>query len=359
MIRSVKIASNDVNSGKLRGVEEFLRTYNSCVNYFIKRLWSEKIFDGKFIDGLYIESAKKRFHLTSRLIQCAGKQALEIVKSQRKKTCNQRSMPRFKRLMANLDSRFWRITKNQNTYEWLRLQSEFDFLVPFNRTKMWNKWSDEDFGLSSSLRIFIRKDKLVIEFFFEKDAPELKSEGETEGLDLGYRNLAVCSSGQTVGGRLDKTIKSFSKREKHTHKQMEQKSFQELKKLDLSNVSMLVVEDLKHVKSGTRGTFSRQGNRRMSHWLYAKVREWLKQRCEEQGIRLEFKSPFATSQYCRFCGKWDRRNRSGDKFKCIYCGHEDHADSNSSWNLKLLGLAEVYSLRLLTNQVRESLVGIL
>jgi hypothetical protein len=139
MIRTVKISINDINSGKLRGVEEFLRTYNSCVNYFIRRLWSEKIFEGKFMDGLYIESAKKRFHLTSRLIQCAGKQALEIVKSQRKKTENQKSMPRFKRLMTNLDSRFWKITKNKNTYEWLRLQSGFDFLIPFNRTKMWNK----------------------------------------------------------------------------------------------------------------------------------------------------------------------------------------------------------------------------
>jgi len=351
MIRTVKIASNDINSGKFLGVREFLVTYNQCVNYFIKRLWSEKKFDGKFLDRQYTESASKRFNLTFRLTQCAGKQALEIVKSQRKKTDNQRSMPRFRRLMADLNTNFWYVTKNENSFRWINLHSGFRFFVPFNKTEMWNKWEKEGFTLSKSMRIFIRKDKLILEFFLEKDALGLKSEGEIEGLDLGYRNLAVCSSGQTVGGRMDKVIKSFSKREKHTHLQIRQKSFQELKKLDLANVSMLVVEDLKHVKSGTRGTFSRQGNRRMSHWLYAKVREWLKQRCEEQGIRLEFKSPFATSQYCRFCGKWDRRNRSGDRFQCIYCGHEDHADSNSSWNLKLLGLAGVYSLRLLTSSM--------
>ena len=348
MIRSVKVAS-PLNKGKLEQVYQFLETYQNCVNYFIARLWSEQKFDGKYLEREYIEDAKQRFNLTTRLIQCAGKQAFEIVKSQRRKSRRQRRMPRFKEFNANLDSRFWEITEQSNSFEWLKLQSGFTFHLPFNKTKIWNKWADRGFSLSKSIRLFIRKGRLFIEFLFEKETPKPKTEGAVEGLDLGYVNLAVCSNGQVVGGKMNGYIKSFAKREKHTHKQIEQKSFHELKGLDLSGTKTLVIENLKHVKSKTRKRkmFSRSHNRHLSHWLYAEVIKWLEQRCEEQKVQLVRVSPWKTSQFCRFCGNWDRRNRRGDRFKCVHCGHEEQADSNASQNLKLLGLAGVYSLRLL------------
>jgi IS605 OrfB family transposase len=350
MIRTVKVRS-PLNKVKLVQVHQFMETYSNCVNYFIVRLWSEKKLAGRHIDKEYINSARERFSLTTRLIQCAGRQALGIVKGQRKKNKNQRSMPRFKNLTANLDRRFWKIADEKNTFEWIRLQSGFTIYIPFNKTRMWNKWVDAGFTLSKSIRLIIKNGHLDIEFFFGKNAPKLKAEGDIEGLDLGYVNLAVCSDGQVVGAKTNEFVKKFHKREKRTHKQMECRAFNELKKLDLSNIASLVVENLKYVKCGTRGMFSRQHNRRLSHWLYAKVIKWLVMRCEEQGIWLEFKSPYKTSQHCPICGKWDRRNRNGEKFKCIFCGHEDHADSVGSQNLKLLGLAGVYSLRSLNSSL--------
>lgn len=352
MIRSVKIVS-PLNKGKLGEVHQFLETYNNCVNYFIARLWSEGKLNGKYLDNGYIETAKQRFNLTARLIQCAGKQALEVVKSQRKKSRRQQRMPRFKELTANLDSRFWQITGRQNSFEWVKLQSGFTLYLPFKRTRMWNKWADRGFELSKSIRLSVRRGKLVIEFFFEKEAPELKVAGGVEGLDLGYVNLAVCSNGQVAGEGINEFIKGFAKREKHTHKQIEQEAFHELKALDLSQVRTLTIENLKNVKSKTRGMFSHKHNRRLSHWLYARVIKWLEQRCEESGVQLFRVSPWKTSQFCRFCGKWDRRNRRGDRFKCVHCGYEEQADINASQNLKLLGLAGVYSLRSLKTSLGD------
>lgn len=344
MIRSVKIHS-PLNKNKLQAVHKFLETYNNCVNYFIQRLWTEQRFTGFYLEKEYIKSARQRYDLTARLIQCAGKQALEVVKSQIKKS--ERQMPRFKTLSATLDSRFWEIALQTNTFEWVKLQSSFKVYLPFKKTTVWQKWVDKGFTLAKSIRISIRRGKLFINFIFEKETPEIKPKGNTEGLDLGYVNLAVCSDGQVIAPQINQFIRTFQKREKHTHKQIEHKALQELKKLDLSNINKLVVESLKYVKHNKRGKFSREHNRRLSHWLYARVIKWLGQRCEEQGVRLESASPYKTSQFCRFCGKWDRRNRSGEKFKCVICGHEEHADSNGSQNLKLLGLAGVYSLRLL------------
>jgi IS605 OrfB family transposase len=254
-------------------------------------------------------------------------------------------MPRFKQLTAELDGRFWKITENKNSFEWLKLQSGFKQFIPFKKTVVWNKWTDKGFRLSNSMRLTIKNDKLFVDFIFEKDKPQPKTHGNLEGIDLGYVDLVHCSDGQVVGEKINDFIKQFDKREKHTYEHVKQKAFYELKKLDMSNTNILVLEKLRSVKSDTRGMFSRKYNRRRSHWLYAKTTQWLEQHCEEQGIGIKYVSPYKTSQYCRLCGNWDRRNRKGGIFECVRCGHIENADSNASQNIKLLGLAGVYSLR--------------
>lgn len=158
------------------------------------------------------------------------------------------------------------------------------------------------------------------------------------------------SDGQNVGQDVVADIRAFPKRKKHTHAQIKARMGQAIKQIDWSNIRVLCIEDLKHVKRGKRGTFSRVHNRRLSHWLYAYVADVLARHCEERGRRLEGKSPAYTSQYCHICNRWDRRNRSGDQFKCVNCGYSAHADFNSAYNLELLGLAGVYGLRSLQSQ---------
>jgi len=347
IIRTVSVVS-PLNKGKKEAILEFLVLYKGCVNYFIKRLWSEKKFQGRFLPPDYIERAKERFPLTARVIQCAGKEALQIVKSQRGRAKRKQRMPRFKRLSATLDSRFWEITDKKNSHEWIKVQSGFRFFLPFKRTKVWRKWEEKGFKLSSSIRLRIDKkkgDMLFIDFLFEKEKPKLREEGETTGLDQGYKDLVVMSDGQTIGENINEIIESFPKRRKHTHEHVKNTVFHELKRLDLSRVKVLVLEKLSNVKKNKRGMFSREFNRRLSHWLYAKVTRWLGQYCEGEGVRIFFVSPFKTSQYCRFCNKWDRRNRRGSRFRCVHCGHEEDGDGNAAKNLELLGLAGVYSLR--------------
>ena len=104
-------------------------------------------------------------------------------------------------------------------------------------------------------------------------------------------------------------------------------------------------EDLKKVKQGKRGTFSRLFNRRLSHWLYRTLVQLLERKCEEEGIQLVVKDPFKTSQFCSICNRWDRLNRKGDRFRCVHCGYLAHADHNAAHNLELLGVAGVYGLR--------------
>ncbi len=81
---------------------------------------------------------------------------------------------------------------------------------------------------------------------------------------------------------------------------------------------------------------------------YCMVNEFLQQ-SQEMGVRMIFASTYKTSQRCHSCGKIDSRNRKGERFRCVSYGHEDDADHNAAKNLEYLGLAGVYSLRLLQN----------
>ena len=49
--------------------------------------------------------------------------------------------------------------------------------------------------------------------------------------------------------------------------------------------------------------------------------------------------PAYTSQTCSVCGHVHRDNRKGEVFRCLACGHADHADVNAAKNILAAGLA--------------------
>jgi IS605 OrfB family transposase len=184
-----------------------------------------------------------------------------------------------------------------------------------------------------------------IELILEKERPQLREEGRWIGIDRGFRKAFVTSDEQEIGTELRDLIKQKGKRSKTAYHYLKTELFRALKQLKLDGVKAIVLEDLRYVKHGKRGTFSRHVNRLLSFWSTARAVEWLKCRCEELGIRLRFVSPYKTSQRCALCGKIDSKNRKGEKFTCVRCGHEDCADHNASENLEFLGLAGIYSFR--------------
>lgn len=50
-------------------------------------------------------------------------------------------------------------------------------------------------------------------------------------------------------------------------------------------------------------------------------------------------NPRNTSRTCYRCGHCAEENRTGEVFKCLRCGHEDHADTNAARNILRAGLA--------------------
>jgi len=352
MRRTSRIYFTEVNAGKLKQLRTFLFFYSQLVNYYIEMFWASKNFSSQLANKTITDKAVVRFNITARLAQAASKQAKEIVNSQRKKSENKRTMPIFKNITANLDARFFGINNFKGSFDYaLTFMSGLpNVIIPFNKTKPTNAFTNNGWTLAKSIRLGIKNNRLFIDLIYEKPIPALKETGEILGVDLGYRVPLATSDKQLIGVELKAKIQKIGKRRKGYNHYVETELNRYIKQLAWKEIKILLLERLKNVKKNKRGKFSRKVNRLLSMWQYAKVTKKLEQRCAEEGVLLKFKAPWKTSQHCPLCGKIDDKSRKAARFKCTGCGFEEHADIVGAMNLKVLELAGVYSLRSLKSK---------
>ena len=93
----------------------------------------------------------------------------------------------------------------------------------------------------------------------------------------------------------------------------------------------LISESLSHQFDYNRG---RTWNRRLSAWVKGVLVERLEFKALAKGFSHYQVNPAYTSQTCLFCGYVDHKNRKGDKFQCLYCRYENHADWVAAMNLR-------------------------
>ena len=73
-------------------------------------------------------------------------------------------------------------------------------------------------------------------------------------------------------------------------------------------------------------------NRRLSSWVKGVLQDRLEFKVLAGGSRHEQVNPAYGSQVCPSCGFVDSKNRNGDRFKCLHCGHAGHADQVAAMN---------------------------
>ena len=138
MKRSVRININYANKGKLKTLDSILEESVKVVNLYIDSLWDSPNKNAKFVQ-FKVES-----WLSARMLQCLGKQALEIVKSQRKK--KKKTKPIFKFPCINLDSRFVDVEFDKNSFDiWLHLASignKIRLNIPSRKHKLFKKYEN-------------------------------------------------------------------------------------------------------------------------------------------------------------------------------------------------------------------------
>lgn len=346
MRRASRIYLNDLNAGKTDTLRQFLHLCHDVTQYFVDLFWQRRDFSADLADLETVHRGRDRFGMTTRLAQALAKQAKEMVRSAH---VQGKRKPQVRRHTVTLYSHFVSIGKFDGHFDWainLIGSGAPKMVIPVNSTSHLNRLLSDGWKMSKTIRIGRdRKKRLFVDFIVEKPRPEWKEEGDIIGMDSNDKNGLVFSDGQIIAQEVYQIIQTFAKRKKRTYAHIKSLMGQAIKNLDVSDVKVLCVENLKHVKHGTRGKFPRRLNRRMSHWLYAYITDLLARRCEEAGVRLIRKNPAYTSITCSVCGRCDRRSRCRDQFVCRHCGFSCEADLNAARNLKRLGEAGVYGLR--------------
>jgi IS605 OrfB family transposase len=346
MRRSCRVYLNDLNQGKVDTLKDFLHLCRDATQYFVDLFWQRKDFSAKLADLETVHKGRDRFGLTTRLAQALAKQAKETIRGVCSNGYNHK--PRLRQHTATLYYHFVTIEPFKgNGFDWavnLKGSGAPRMVIPVHSTRLINKRLSDGWKMAKTIRLGRTGKRIWVDFILEKERPAKRETGQIVGMDSNYKNGMVFSDGQVVGQEIYPRIQQFSKRQKHTHAEVDSMLGYALKQVDWSNIKTLAIENLKNVQKNKRGTFSRKLNRRLSHWLYRACATRLERICEENGIKLTRKAPAYTSQFCRRCGRWDKRNRKDDKFLCVNCGHKDHADHNASKNLEFLEVIGVYGL---------------
>lgn len=335
MIRRVQLNLKYANKAKIQKLEELMDESLRILNIFISHLWDAQQFKGTFT------TYKPRTWLSARMVQCLGKQALETVKSQRKK--KKKTKPVITRQTLNLDSRFLSLVQDINTFDiWIRFQSigqKITLNLPSKKHNHFHKFNNKGWNLKSSGRLRKTDKGWFLDVFFEKEEPKLKVKGKTIGIDCGYKNLIATSDGKTYDAGLEKVYEKISRKKqgsKAFDKALTERDSlinQSVKQLPTRGVKTYVVEGLLNVKSGSKGKIRKEFNNKLQRWSYRKVFDKLSSVCEEKGISFLEVDPAYTSQTCSKCGHVAKSSRNGERFNCVSCGYTASADHNAAVNI--------------------------
>ena len=188
-------------------------------------------------------------------------------------------------------------------------------------------------------------------------APARPPKGPVLGLDTGMLNLVATSEGAIFGQGFNVKLRRWDERLQHLTKGLQGAGVYRLSQakryrdfvhrmrawvtsevkgavnraLKLGQPSTVVIEALNF--SAQEGTLSKKMNRLVRHMGTGVFQQALAMKAEEQGFRLVEVNPAYTSQECSSCGFISRSNRKGNRFLCVCCGKQAHADAQAARNL--------------------------
>jgi putative transposase len=221
----------------------------------------------------------------------------------------------------------------------------------------------------SQVTVSRQADRWFVSFFIKEDIelpilpPTNKiNESDIIGIDLGIKELAITSDGQTFENprayqsklkKLQKYQRRVSRKQKgsknrkkavmrlsRVHKQISDVRDDAVHKLTTSLVKakpkMLVIESLKPKNMSKNHKLAGA----ILDSAFGKIKTTLKYKCEWEGIHLIMVPQFyASSKYCSCCGHKNNELKLSDReWTCKNCGVEHDRDVNAAKNLQYFGL---------------------
>ncbi len=231
----------------------------------------------------------------------------------------------------NLDERVVYISDGNGTSHDYWINFKFPhmrrFSLPIRRTRHMRQLEARGFVLKrTALRVNMDSS---ITLNYHSDVIEKK--GDTLiGVDLG-RGKAITRSDDYTGFPLEKLLEKINRKKQGSkaHKQAKielKNAINRSAKIDIdyNSIDVLAMEKLTDMKRNKKW-----GNRN-HNWRVGLLQERILNCAEEHGVRVIRVNAAYTSQTCADCGHRSKKNRKGNRFRCIRCEHEADADINAA-----------------------------
>ena len=212
-------------------------------------------------------------------------------------------------------------------------------------------FSNAKFG---TMRIVTKNHTLVAQIVYNIAEPELKSDGNVMGSDLGIKCPAVsyCSDGSVKfygNGRKNKyirrhyaylrkklqtlkkmkVVKRINDKEQRIMRDIDHKLSHDIVKTAVAhNIKVIKLEQLQNIRSTTRK--SRKNNHSLHTWSFYRVAQFIEYKAKLAGISVEYVNPAYTSQTCPICGSVHHAN---DRNYTCECGFYIHRDLLGAMNI--------------------------
>lgn len=212
-------------------------------------------------------------------------------------------------------------------------------------------FSDVKFG---TMRIVTKNHALVAQIVYEIAEPEIKTDGNSMGIDLGIKCPAVsyCSDGSVKfygNGRRNKymrrhyaylrkklqtskkikTVKRINDKEQRIMRDIDHKLSHDIVETAVAhNVKVIKLEQLQNIRSTTRT--SRKNNHSLHNWSFYRLAQFIEYKARLAGILVEYVNPAYTSQTCPICG---HIHHADDRNYTCECGFHIHRDLLGAMNI--------------------------
>ncbi len=357
--RSSKSTVKFATGEKREVLNGILDEYARAANFFIDYFWEHpEIRSENQITSEIYKMPETWF--SARMRQCAAREALSMVLGA-KETPKRKSgtelevgellgeeifsepvKPVHNGKKMTLSSQIVKIEAGRNSFDiWLVLSSvgnEIKLYIPVRKHRQFIRW--EKLGKMGSSVVIHRK---YVQFSFEIETGEKKTEGKIVGIDAGINHLMATSDRQLFGSDVKPLISKIkrkrqgSKAYKRAKRELSYHIHKVVKDFFKNNeLRLVVVEKLKNLKQNTKQkNKTKEFRKTLSNWNYRELLNIIQMRCEENRVSFRSVSPYKTSQKCpvKDCAHVQRENRKGDEFECLKCGYSDKADFVGSLNI--------------------------
>jgi len=346
---------DQANPGKLHKLDELAVEHQRVVQAYVDWLIAHEICQpDKYAD---IPEAEAPTPLSDRWQRCAWQQACGIVQSW---YSNERENPPVLRnvcIQANTNVVLIEPSSTQQFDFWLRistLDAGHPVRIPINLYDRARETLARFPKLCSGVTLNQRDGEWFATFVVERKGPKPQS-SEVVGVDIGMVSMVSTSKGQRYGQASAELRRRVERA--NAKRRRKQKLNACLKRKGRATVSLndhkaeafarneigrALNQMLDELPQGSKVALerltvkdmrfkSRQMNRALRTAQLGYVRDKLKFKLDERGVRYRSVQPAYSSQQCSQCGfTFPMNRRSQASFHCLWCGFEANADENAA-----------------------------